>query len=157
MKTIFHLVLLAVILTALAGCAKENPAKEVLATIGDYSLYEADLVSEAELYPPAYRKTVTKEEMLNDLIRKKLMLMEAQRRGLDKKPEFLKMVQRFWEQSLLRSLMDEKSKETLSSLKGTDEEKHKEAARMMQEWADGLGKNVNIKINKAVLEKIEIK
>ena len=157
MKTISRLVVIAVILTAVAGCAKEKPAKEVLATIGNYSIYKEDLVSEAELYHPAYRKTVTKEEMLDDLIKKKIMLMEAQRQGLDKKPEFLKMVQRFWEQSLLRSLLDKKSKEILSSLKGPEEERNKKAAQMMQEWVDSLEKNVKVKINKEALEKIETK
>ncbi|MDP2943251.1 MAG: hypothetical protein Q8O36_07110 [Candidatus Omnitrophota bacterium] len=157
MKTISRLAVLAVILTALAGCAKERPVKEILATIGNYSIYKEDLVSEAELYHPAYRKTVTKEEMLGDLIKKKIMLMEAQRQGLDKKPEFLKMVQRFWEQSLLRSLLDKKSKEILSSLKGPEEERNKKAAQMMQEWVDSLEKNVKVKINKEALEKIELK
>lgn len=157
MKTISRLVVLAVILTAFAGCAKEGPSKEILATIGNYSIYKEDLVSEAELYHPAYRKTVTKEEMLGDLIKKKIMLMEAQRQGLDKKPEFLKMVQRFWEQSLLRSLLDKKSKEILSSLKGPEEERNKKAAQMMQEWVDNLEKNVTVKINKEVLEKTELK
>lgn len=157
MKTISHLVLLAVILTAIAGCAKERPAKEVLVTIGNYSLYKEDLISEAELYPPAYRKNITKEEMLNELIKKKIMLMEAERQGLDKKPEFLKMVQRFWEQSLLRSLLDKKSKEILSSLKGPAEERNEKAGQMMQEWVNDLGKDVKIKINKEALEKIEIK
>lgn len=157
MKTISCLVVLAVILTAFAGCAKERPSKEILATIGNYSIYKEDLVSEAELYHPAYRKTVTKEEMLNDLIKKKIMLMEAQRQGLDKKPEFLKMVQRFWEQSLLRSLLDKKSKEILSSLKGPEEERNKKAAQMMREWVDNLEKNVTVKINKEVLEKTELK
>lgn len=157
MKTISRLVLFAFVLTAFTGCAKERPVKEVLATIGDYSLYKEDFVSEAELYPPAYRKNITKEEMLGDLIKKKIMLMEAERRGLDKKPEFLKMVQRFWEQSLLRSLLDKKSKETLSSLKGPEEERNKKAGQMMQEWVDSLEKNVKIRINKEALEKIEIK
>ena len=85
MKTISRLVVLAVILTALSGCAKERPVKEILATIGNYSIYKEDLVSEAELYHPAYRKTVTKEEMLGDLIKKKIMLMENDR---DRKSPF---------------------------------------------------------------------
>ncbi len=157
MKAISRLVIFTVILTAVAGCAKDKSSKEILATIGNYSLYKEDLVSEAELYPPAYRKTVTKEEMLNNLIKKKIMLMEAQRQGLDKKPEFLKMVQHFWEQSLLRSLLDKKSKEMLSSLKGPEEERNKKAAQMMQEWVDSLEKNVKVKISKEALEKIEIK
>ena len=157
MKKILSLPLLVILSIALAGCAKEKPSKESLATIGDYSIYKEDLVSEAELYPPAYRKTVTKEEMLSGLIEKKIMLMEAHRQGLDKKPEFLRMVQRFWEQSLLRSLLDKKSKEMLSSLRGTDEERNEKAGRMMQEWADGLEKNVTVRINKEVLEKIELK
>ncbi len=157
MKTISRLVLLAFILTALAGCAREKHGKEVIATIGDYSLYKEDFISEAELYPPAYRKTLTKEGMLDELIKKKIMLMEAERQGLDKKPEFLKMVQRFWEQSLLRSLLDKKSKEILSSLKGPAEERNKKAGQMMQEWVNDLGKDVKIRINKEALEKIEIK
>lgn len=157
LKKILSLTLLVILFTGLAGCAKEKPQGEILATIDGYSLYKEDLLSEAELYPPAYRKTVTKENMLDNLIEKKIMLMEARRQGLDRKPEFLKMVQRFWEQSLLRSLLNKKSEETLSSLKGPEEERDKEAGKIMRQWAEGLRKNARVGINKDMLERIEVK
>ena len=141
----------------LNGCAKEKPKKEVLATIGNYTLYAEDFVSEAQLYPQQYRETLTKEQILDDLIQKKLLLLEAGRQGLDKDPAFMKMIERFWEQSLLRSLLKKKSNEILSSIQAPEEEKNQKASEIMQGWVDDLKKGAEIHINKDALEKIELK
>ncbi len=157
MKKILSLTLSVILFTALAGCAKEKSKGEAIASIGNYRLYKEDLLIEAELYPPAYRQSLTKEQILNDLIQKKILLMEAERRGLDEKPEFLKMVQRFWEQSLLRSLLNNKSEEIISGLKGPTDERNSKAKEFMRLWVDDLVKSADIRINKETLDRIQIK
>ncbi|KPK41655.1 MAG: hypothetical protein AMJ78_04900 [Omnitrophica WOR_2 bacterium SM23_29] len=157
MKKATYLIFIAFLIVVLTSCTKEKSKKEVLVTIDNYSLYKEDFLSEARLYPPAYREVLTKEQILDDLIQKKLLLLEAQRQGLDKDPAFMKMVERFWEQSLLRSLLEKKSKEILSSIQAPEEERNQKATQMMQRWMNELKKSAKIRINKGALDRIELK
>ena len=139
------------------GCGAKDTKKEVIAVIGDYSLYKEDFLSELSLYPPEYRNKVPKEQLLNDIIEKKVLLLEAQRQGLDRDPEFMKMIERFWEQGLLRSLLNKKSDEVLGSIPRTEEDRNKKASEMIKSWIAGLENNAKVKINREALGKITIK
>ena len=59
---------------------------------------------------------------LDSLINRKLLLQEAEREGLDKQKKFLKTIQRFWEQSLLKLVVDNKVTEASKSITVTDKE-----------------------------------
>lgn len=48
---------------------------------------------------------------LDNLVVRRLMLKEAEKRGLDRDPEFLKDVELFWQQSLLKLILDKKINE----------------------------------------------
>ncbi len=157
MKKGLYLIYVSVLIFALNGCAKERPVKEVLATIDNYTLYAEDFLAEAQLYPPSYREKLTKEQILDDLIQKKILLLEAQRQGLDRDPAFMKMVEHFWEQSLLRSLLEKKSKKILSTIQVPEEERSQKASQMMQGWVEDLKVGAKIRINKEALEKIDLK
>jgi hypothetical protein len=109
------------------------------------------------LYPPEYREKITKEQILDGIIQKKILLLEAQRRGLDKDPQFMKMVERFWEQSLLRSLLDIKSNEVLSEIPETDKDRNIKAGEAIRLWIEELKDRTPVDINTKVLEKITIK
>lgn len=63
-----------------------------------------------------------KEKFLENLINRKLLLQEAERMGLDKKPEFLKEVERFWEETLLKEIVDRKSKELAGRVSVNEDE-----------------------------------
>ena len=95
--------------------------------------------------------------VLNDIIEKKVLLLEARRQGLDRDPEVMKMVERFWEQSLLRSLLNKKSGEALSSIPETEKDRNRKASGMIKAWIAGLEKNTKIDINREALENIDIK
>ncbi|MFA5340078.1 MAG: hypothetical protein WC317_08050 [Candidatus Omnitrophota bacterium] len=151
------LILIAGAVFSAAGCSEKGPKKEVIAKIGDYSLYKEDFLSEASLYTPEYRNSVPKERLLNDIIEKKVLLLEARRLGLDRDPEFMKMVERFWEQSLLRSLLNKKSEEVLSSIPETEKDRNRKASGMIKAWIAGLQKGTKIDINREALKKIDIK
>ena len=151
------LILIAASIFFAAGCAEKGPKKEVVAVIGDYSLYKEDFLSELSLYPPEYRNKVTKEQLINDVIEKKVLLLEARRQGLDRNPEFMKMIERFWEQSLLRSLLNKKSEDFLSSIPETEKDRNQKASGMIKAWIAGLEKNTKIDINREALKKIDIK
>ncbi|OGX27453.1 MAG: hypothetical protein A3F87_03905 [Omnitrophica WOR_2 bacterium RIFCSPLOWO2_12_FULL_51_24] len=157
MRNIIPLMLIAAFALSVCGCTEKGPKKEVIATIGDYSLYKEDFLSELSLYPPEYRNKIPKEQLLNDIIEKKILLLEAQRQGLDRNPEFMKMVERFWEQSLLRSLLNKKSEEILSSMPQTEKDRNQKASGMIKSWIVDLERKTRIDINREALEKIRIK
>lgn len=60
--------------------------------------------------------------VLDNLINRKLLLQEAAREGLDKRKSFLKTIQRFWEQSLLKLVVDNKVAEVSKGITVTDKE-----------------------------------
>ncbi|MFA5148082.1 MAG: hypothetical protein WC491_03030 [Candidatus Omnitrophota bacterium] len=157
MKKLIWLMLVALAVSCLQGCSRGKPGKEVIATIGSYSLYRSDFMSELSLYPAEYRDKVTKEQILDGIIQKKILLLEAQRRGLDRDPQFMNMVERFWEQSLLRSLLDVKSEEVLSSIPETDKDRNLKASEEIRSWIEGLKVKTPVDINVKALDRITIK
>jgi len=156
-KTICLALTAAALACCLQGCSQQRHKKEAIATIGSYSLYRDDFMSELALYPPEYRQKVTKEQILNGIIQKKILLLEAQRRGLDRDPQFMKMVERFWEQSLLRSLLDMRSEEILSEIPETDKDRNARAGEALKSWIGELENKTPVEINADALEKINIK
>lgn len=95
---------------------KASKPEEYLVKINNYTITPQEF--NEEFRASAYAKDNTlesKREFLNMLIRRKLVLQDAQARGLDKDKEFLKSIERFWEQSLLKRMMDEKSKDITGS------------------------------------------
>ena len=64
----------------------------------------------------------SKEEFLENFISRKLILKEAERLGLDKDPKFLKNIQLFWEQSLLKMTLSRKIKELSFGIHVSDKE-----------------------------------
>ena len=129
-----------------------------------------------------YNKETTKEnikEFLENFINRKLVLKEAEKLNIDKEKEFLKALQNYWEQSLLKIVLDRKSKELFLSIKITDEEinnfyeKNKDRfdnkdledvyseikliltkekqKQALSNWIESLRKKSNIKINYKLL------
>ena len=148
---------LLILLVAASGCRAKTPQKEVIARIGNYSLYKEDLLAELSFYPPDYRNKIPKEQLLQEIIQKKVLLLEAQREGLDKDPNFMKMVERFWEQSLLRSLLDKKSQEILDSIPQSEKDRNRKASGMMKAWISDLVKRTKIDIDREAFDRTVIK
>jgi len=100
----------------------KTPKKEdYLVKINNYTITLQEFNEEFKASAYAQNKSLeSKREFLNMLIRRKLVLQDAQARGLDKDKEFLKSIERFWEQSLLKRAMDEKSQEIAGSATVSD-------------------------------------
>ena len=65
------------------------------------------------------------------MINQKLIILAAEKEGLDKNKEFLKMVENFWQQSLLTMAMQDKTQEGVN----------------LDRWVESLKKNTTIDIN----------
>lgn len=139
---------------ALSSCAPSAPEKkDILLRIDNYSMSADEFLNEVKSISEFRRADQTKEALLDDIIEKKLLLLEAQREGLDKKADFRKIVQRFWEQSLLRVVVERKMKEFCPNQRPTEKEKI-EACRQFEEWQGSLKKKARIYINQEALNKI---
>lgn len=172
-----HIIFFCVLIWVI-GCSrvpKEN--KQTLARVNNYEITQEEF--EEEFKESAYGRNDTLEsrkEFLGNLINRKLILQDAQAGGLDKGKDFLRMIERFWEQSLLKLSLDKKTKEVAGSAfvgdkiieetyqkmlkEGKTERTYEQMynqikweitrlkeTQFMNEWMDGLRKKADIKIN----------
>lgn len=143
----YLIITLAVLM--IAGCKCQAKDKQVLARINNYEITKQEF--EEEFKDSAYGVSDTEESrksFLENLINRKLVLQEAQRQGLDKDNAFLKSIERFWEQSLLKVMLDKKSKD-ISMLKDAGK---KEVEDAYDGWIEGLRKNSDIKVDYSLLK-----
>ena len=118
LMVLFGIIILVVIVSLLRA-RKED---DYLVKINNYVITRQEFNSEFK--DSAYAKHDTLEsrkEFLRTLIKRKLILQDAQRKGLDKDQEFLKTIERFWEQSLLKRAIDQKVQELSGSVSVTDQ------------------------------------
>jgi len=186
---LFSFITVLTLCGCMAGGGREQGG-EVIARINDYTLTEEDFKNEAELLAPtkyfSEDMSSAKQMLLDDMIEKKILLMEAQREDFDKEEAFMKEIERYWEQALLKRLMKKKMKEFLRTISVGDDEVREEYDRISKEsgghiepfekisseirsdilhrkmqtafdlWVEGLKKNAKIEINKDNLNKMAL-
>lgn len=163
------------------GCApKDN--QNIALKINNYKMTQEEF--EGEFRDSPYAKLDTPEsrkEFLNNLINRKLLLQEAEAEGLDKQKNFLRSIEKFWEQSLLKIILDSKTREIAASVQISDQEietKYKDMVRkgettknyqeiyrdikwqltrakqsqVLNDWIDNLKKKSYIEYNKSILK-----
>jgi len=111
------------LLGIILGCQPTGQKKDVVARVNDYEITKDKF--EQEFKDSIYGGVDTlesRQKFLDSLIDRKLILQDAQRQGLDKKEGFLNMIERFWEQSLLKIALDKKTQEIDSSTMVSEEE-----------------------------------
>lgn len=110
--TLFFLLISVFLLTA---CARKQGSEITVATINDYRMTVDDYNYESKEILRTGRLLgdvpVTKEDILDALIAKEVLLQEAQKEDLDKDRDFMKTIELYWEQTLLRNLLTKKSRD----------------------------------------------
>ena len=186
MKNRFFFIFIFAICVSLFCCAQEQEEKkEILAKINDYELtlkeYEYQLVAELEMDKDFKLTSEAKKEFLDQLIEKELLIQEAKRLKLDREERFIRTIERYWEATLIRDLMDLKGKEIIERASVTEEEVKLQYEKMKQsgvkpppfekirekltrevreakkrenlvEWMKELRKDAKIEINKEMLK-----
>ena len=103
------LYLIAVALIAFTSCAKDDSNK-VLAKVGSRKIKVGDFREAYMKIPPAYLPkeggVAGRKQVLDDLVSKELLVLEARERGLDKDAEISRNMEKMKEQVLLRDLYD---------------------------------------------------
>jgi len=105
-------ILVFIIPAFLVACSGRSKPADAVIKINNYEITRAEF--EQEFKDSVFGRVDTlqsRKEFLDNLIDRILILQEAQKKGLDNDPLFLKMVEKFWAQSLLKLALEKKSKE----------------------------------------------
>ncbi len=139
-------IFLIIIVSILYPLFKQKPEGKVIARINNYLLTDADFADELKgINVPALpgdKMQAWKAEFLEDIIRKQLMLQEAQKLSLDKDKNFINMIERYWEQALLKSLLDTKMREGATT-------------ETLNAWLGRLRNSAKITINEKNLKELD--
>lgn len=139
--------LMAASLILAFGCEKNMKNtqvgdKRVLAKINNYEMTIADFKDGVKLAAGyknfALDSIKAKQELLDDLIIKNTLIQEAQKLDFDKDASFIKEIQRYWEQALLKLLFKKKYEELFQTIKVTDVEISQEYDKMKREYTAKL-------------------
>jgi len=190
----FITILLAVTISFICSGCGERPEKDrgarVVARINDYELTATDFRDEVD---PALAKRYlsadpleAKKELLEEIIIKKILIQEAEKQNFDKNKAFMKEIEQYWEQALLKLLIGKKAEELslqitvpqgevvkeyermLKEEGGKPEPfekasprirrdiRHKKIEKALEEWVTDLRKKTKVTINEKVLGEIEI-
>jgi len=143
MRVLLMLFLLTTLFIS-AGCGKARQGggedTEVVAKINDYELTVRDLKNEADF---KMAEGSSKEDpfkakrmLLESIIMAKVLLQEAQKKSLDKDEIFMKEIELYWEQALLRLLLRKKTEEFSRGIVIKNEEIQAQFNRMVTEEGD---------------------
>ena len=110
-----RVIILAVVFITISficlGCGNKPDEKQVVAKVNDYVMTVADLKEEISNAPITAQKAQNLDEILDLAIKKQILIQEAQKQGLHLKKDFMKTIQRYWEQTLIRELLRKESEE----------------------------------------------
>ena len=142
MKRCPHHLLIFLFLVFLFSCGQDKREEsEIICRINEYNLpvedFQRQLAEEVEMEKAFKLTQEAKEEFLKGLIRKELLIQEAKKLKLDRKRKFVKAIERYWEATLIRDLMDMKCEEICKRICISEEEietRYKE----MKKLHDGL-------------------
>jgi len=122
----------------LTGCAKKPDKDKIVAQINNYQVTIDDFNEEAKMSIPG----ASKDQILQDIIIKELLLEEAQKNDLDKNRRFMKEIENYWKQALIKRVIFIKGEEFLASSKASNAE-IKERYDLMAKQSDGKIKPFN--------------
>ncbi len=121
-----------------AQCSQdETEKKKIVAKINDYEMtlseFQAELAGELELSGDYKLTNKDEKAFLDQLIQKELLIQEAKQMNLDTREEFIRDIQRYWESTLIKNLMELKGKEITKKVYVSEEEIKNRYARMKAE------------------------
>lgn len=108
MRYIYYIIIILLGLSAIIGYelrSKHYPLKDAALIINERVITIDEFNKLYSSQPPHLRE---KDDFINSLITKELLIQESQKEGIDKEEPFRKSIQNFYEQSLIKQLLDRK-------------------------------------------------
>ncbi|SPD72145.1 conserved exported hypothetical protein [uncultured Desulfobacterium sp.] len=168
------------------GCTGSNTEQDkILCKINEYSMplneFQRQLTQEIELERDFKLTQEAKKAFLEELIKKELLIQEAKKLKLDRRDKFIRAIERYWESTLIRDLMEQKNDEINNRVYVSEEEidarcneikksegkdlsdlnklkegikaqiREEKKTRMLDDWISNLRKNSNIEIREDLL------
>lgn len=130
------------------GCSKMEEPKRAVVKVNNFYMTEEDLRDKIAHSPYSREMSKNLEEFLDIAIREQVLIQEAQKQGLDKGKTFMKTIERYWVQTLIKELLDKQTKKIVQSVS----QDKRDAA--MEAWINELYKKADIKIYNNVLDDI---
>ncbi|MCC6544531.1 MAG: SurA N-terminal domain-containing protein [Nitrospirae bacterium] len=121
----FLIILSVLLIPVLTSCGQKQHKDEVAVVNGSpVSLqeFQRELAIYANRNPDFKLNAKSVEEHLNMVIDKQLMIQEAMKMGLAEDKRFLETIKSFWEQTLIRELIEVRSREWSGKLIVTEDE-----------------------------------
>ncbi len=118
----------------LFSCGHEPHDQEYIAVVNDTPILLRDFQKEVSVTSnrdPTFKATEkTLVDLLETMVVKKLMIYEATREGVTEDEHFVETIKNFWEQTLIRQLIDKKTMEWTGRLFVTEDEIRRHYERM---------------------------
>ena len=133
----------AVLLPGLSfsGCgsgATETAAKKPALVVNKLKLTSEEIKQERVVSAWAHDAEPAKgeePEWLGRVIERELLVQEAQRLGIDREPEFMRTIERFWKEALIKILLNRKSREITAMTHVYEPEIEAEYQKLVEEGA----------------------
>ncbi len=161
----FCIVLIPVLLVFPMGCGpgSQSSSKETAIQVNNsvITIEEFNELIKFEAYadPELDITDESRDRFIEYLIRKELMIQEAMRLSLDRRDIFIKTIEKYWESTLIRSLLDVKTAELKKTVLITDNEMEAYYIKNKDEFGqsyDGVKQTVkSILESKALEQKME--
>lgn len=125
-KNFFVFSILFLLPLFIIGCGKGKGQRENIASVNDTPISLAEFQKEVSILSkrnPAFKITPQAlEEQLITIIDKKILLQEAMKKGITEDERFVETIKTFWEQTLIRELVELKAGEWTDKLFVTEDE-----------------------------------
>jgi len=181
MKKIFFIILICHFIFIGCSSSVSEGDKRIVAQVNKYKMTVDDLRYELKNIPYDDAELLNTEKgrgkYLDRLLEKEMLIQEAQHLGLDREKDFMKSIENYWEQALLKLLLERKSREISGQIRVYDNEiqeyykdseetsplsrvkadirrsiRQKKETEAMNVWIKELRKGSFIKINKEISE-----
>jgi len=109
---LLHITIMLGLVILLSTCSNDSEKKnDYLIRVNDYTITSEEINSllkfETKLNSNFDISTDTRTAFTKNLIQTQLLIQEAEKRHLDQKENFRKTIQRYWESTLIRNLLEE--------------------------------------------------
>jgi len=187
MKKTFLCIGVVFLFLSLLSCSPEQKADdEIVARINDRALTlgecQRQMAMAVDLHEDYKLTQEAQGKILEELIRKEILIQEAKRLHLDRKENFVRAIERHWESTLIRNLMEMKGEEFSQRILVSEDEiravyneaknqrtqlepldelrdeivrriREDKKTGMLRDWIDDLRKKAAVEINEELLYK----